>query len=143
MTSKKIWTSSDDTALTQFVAEGLSSRAIGEKLERSTPAVQTRRHLLNLKKGGQKQEVELAPDGLVLMTLETGIQPPVGRVRNEQLRNQLRKLFSNMKVGQSFVVPRKAVHIGHYLLSIEFESYRIRTSAVSPDRQFFRIFRIA
>lgn len=140
MTSKKIWTNNDDEKLIQLVKEGLPSRVIGEKLERSTLSIQSRRHLLKKEK---VHNVELASNGLALMVLEDGIQPPPGRSKNEELRNQLRKLFENMKVGQSFVVPRKVVHIIHYLINSEFESYRIRTSAISSDKQFFRIFRIA
>jgi len=146
---KKTWTNSDDLYLTTAVENGLPSTTIAKNLDRTLSAVQTRRHLLKnslVKQKTSSNYTELAsstPDGLKLLTLETGLPIPNGRASNEKVRSQLRKLFENMKVGQSFVVPRKFVYVGHYLVNSEFEAYRIRTTALSKDKEFFRIFRIA
>jgi hypothetical protein len=77
------------------------------------------------------------------MVLETGVPLPSRGNRNEEARSQMRSLFNQMKVGQSFVVPRKLVHVGVYLINKEFDGYKIKTSATSTDKKFFRIFRVA
>jgi hypothetical protein len=76
--------------------------------------------------------------------LETGIPVPSkgGRTSSEE-RNQAREVLSKMYPGQSFVVPRRLVHVVRHLANMEFESYKIKASAIAADKKFFRIFRLA
>jgi hypothetical protein len=69
--------------------------------------------------------------------------PSRGAGANEEARVKMRELFSKMNVGQSFVVPRKMVHVAKYITDKEFPAFKIKTSATSADKKFHRIFRVA
>jgi hypothetical protein len=55
----------------------------------------------------------------------------------------MRALFSQMEVGQSFVVPQKMTHVAKYITDKEFPAFKIKTSATSQDKKFHRIYRVA
>ena len=166
----KAWTGSEDGYIKLAVEKGLSAATVAAKLGRSIAAVQNRKWFLGLEgrfsnspRGLARNEtkrtaktvntvkavdsIQLSddelPQGLRLMTLESGVPLPSRGNRNDEAREQMRNLFTKMKVGQSFVVPRKLVHVGVYLINKEFDDYRVKTSATSAEKKFFRIFRIA
>jgi hypothetical protein len=154
----KQWSKAEDNYIKLAVEEKLPSSIVASKLGRSIASIQNRKWTLGIEgrfgnspRGSRKQEkvatrsnpAAQTPQGLKIMTLETGVPMPSRGNRNEEAREQMRGLFNKMTVGQSFVVPRKLVHIGVYLITKEFEGYKIRTSATTPDKQYFRIFRVA
>jgi len=83
------------------------------------------------------------PQGIQLFKIETGVPLPARNGRNEQARSQVRNIFNQIQIGQSFVVPKNMVHVAQYIVNKEFQSYKIRTSATSADKKFFRIYRVA
>lgn len=152
----KQWSTAEDNYIKLAVEQGLPSSVVASKLGRSIASVQNRKWGLGIEgrfgnspRGSRKKSVAVktpavqTPQGLKVMTLETGVPMPSRGNRNEEARDQMRSLFNKMTVGQSFVVPRKLVHVGVYLINREFEGYKIRTSATTPDKKFFRIFRVA
>jgi len=155
----KQWSAAEDNYIRMAVEAGTPSSVVASKLGRSIAAVQGRKWSLGIEgrfgnspRGSRKKEsaskatgakVTETPNGLRTMVLETGVPMPSRGNRNEEARSQMRSLFNQMKVGQSFVVPRKLVHVGVYLINKEFEGYKIKTSATSTDKKFFRIFRVA
>jgi len=151
----KQWSAAEDNYIRMAVEAGTPSSVVASKLGRSIASVQNRKWSLGIEgrfgnspRGSRKREVvaKAAPQvvgGMKIMVLETGVPVPSRGNRNEEARGQMRSLFSQMKPGQSFVVPRKLVHVGVYLINKEFEGYKIKTSATSPEKKFFRIFRIA
>jgi len=159
----KQWSSAEDNYIRMAVEAGTPSSVVASKLGRSIAAVQGRKWNLGIEgrfgnspRGTRKgTKAAVAPataapaaeaqatNGLRTMVLESGVPLPSRGNRNEEARGEMRKLFGQMKVGQSFVVPRKLVHVGVYLINKEFEGYKIKTSATAADKKFFRIFRVA
>jgi hypothetical protein len=155
----KQWSPAEDNYIRMAVEAGTPSSVVASKLGRSIASVQGRKWGLGIegrfgnsprgtRKGTKPAPVAQAPEvqatnGLRTMVLESGVPLPSRGNRNEVARDQMRKLFGQMKVGQSFVVPRKLVHVGVYLINKEFEGYKIKTSATAADKKFFRIFRVA
>lgn len=117
-------------------AFGRDVRSNAKKLETSNPVSQISQQIeASL---GQMQTVQT-------LKLETGIPVPLrfGRTENLMAREKLKILLESMNVGQSFVVPRNLSHVTKHLVLREFESYRIRICAMSRDKKFYRIFRLA
>lgn len=151
----KQWSPAEDNYIRMAVEAGTPSSVVAAKLGRSIASVQNRKWSLGIEgrfgyslRGAQKKETAAKAtvptvSGMKIMVLETGVPIPSRGNRNEEARNEMRSLFTQMKKGQSFVVPRKLVHVGVYLINKEFEGYKIKTSATSPEKKFFRIFRIA
>jgi hypothetical protein len=154
----KQWSPAEDNYIRMAVEAGTPSSVVASKLGRSIAAVQGRKWNLGIEgrfgnspRGlGKRTKAAKAPqaeaqstNGLRTMVLESGVPLPSRGNRNEEARSQMRNLFNQMKVGQSFVVPRKLVHVGVYLINKEFEGYKIKTSATAADKKFFRIFRVA
>jgi hypothetical protein len=153
----KQWSPAEDNYIRMAVEAGTPSSVVASKLGRSIAAVQGRKWSLGIEgrfgnspRGTRKGTKTAAPapvaqatNGLRTMVLESGVPLPSRGNRNEEARSQMRSLFGQMKVGQSFVVPRKLVHVGVYLINKEFEGYKIKTSATAADKKFFRIFRVA
>jgi hypothetical protein len=151
----KQWTAAEDNYIRMAAEAGTVSSVVASKLGRSIASVQNRKWSLgvegrfgNSPRGIRKKETAMkttvaTPSGMKIMVLETGVPIPSRGTRNEEARGEMRKLFTQMKKGQSFVVPSKLVHVGVYLINKEFEGYKIKTSATSPEKKFFRIFRIA
>jgi hypothetical protein len=92
----------------------------------------------------QQPQQPQASDFVAIFQLETGIPVPSkgGRTSSEE-RNQAREVLTKMYPGQSFVVPRRLVHVVRHLANMEFEAYKIKASAIAADKKFFRIFRLA
>jgi hypothetical protein len=80
---------------------------------------------------------------LKLLTLESGIPLPARGERDPEFKNLVRDLLKTMKKGQSFVVPKQKIHLIKKMTSSEFENYKIRTSVITPDKKFGRIWRLA
>jgi hypothetical protein len=153
----KQWSAAEDNYIRMAVEAGTPSSVVASKLGRSIASVQNRKWNLGIEgrfgnspRGSRKKTenkstktTQQTPNGLKVLVLETGVPLPSRGNRNEEARTQMRGLFNQMKVGQSFVVPRKLVHVGVYLINKEFEGYKIRTSATAADKKFFRIFRVA
>jgi hypothetical protein len=76
--------------------------------------------------------------------LESGIPiPSRGSRGNEQIKMQIRNTFMRMEIGNSFVINKEALNSTVYIAKNEFGAYRIKTSATSAEKKFFRIFRVA
>lgn len=154
------WTAQEDNYLRMALAESLPSVEVAAKLGRSIASVATRKWTLKLEgrfgnspKGSTRNfksnprtkanQTATPPQGIQLFKIETGVPLPARNGRNEEARNQVRNIFKQIQVGQSFVVPRNMVHVAQYIVNKEFQAYKIRTSATSADKKFFRIYRVA
>lgn len=156
------WTAQEDNYLKMALEEGHTSSEVAARLGRSIASIATRKWTLNLEgrfgrspKGSTRNFTNrrsksnsvnteyAAPKGIELFKIESGVPLPTRNGRNEEAREQLRKIFNQIQAGQSFVVPKNLVHVAHYIVNKEFEAYKIRTSATSADKKFFRIYRVA
>jgi hypothetical protein len=156
------WTAQEDNYLKMSLEEGLPSVEVAAKLGRSIASLQTRKWTLklegrfarspkgstrNFKSTGRTRSkatgTVTAPKGIQLFKIETGVPLPARNGRNEEARNQMREIFNQIKVGQSFVVPKNMVYVAQYIVNKEFQAYKLRTSATSADKKFFRIYRVA
>lgn len=155
-----LWTEQEDNFIKMALAKKLSSVEVASKLGRSIASVATRKWFLKLEgrfgnspKGStqnfkskshtkQKQTATL-PQGIQLFKIETGVPLPARNGRNEEARNQVRNIFNQILIGQSFVVPKNMVYVAKYIVDKEFQAYKIRTSATSAEKKFFRIYRVA
>jgi hypothetical protein len=156
------WTPKEDAYLRMAVEQGLCAAEVGAKLGRSISSIQSRKYVLGIEgrftpsprglKRTATQRVKrerpnmelggMASAGIQILKIETGVPIPT-RGRNEAQRTEIRKVLGEIKVGQSFVVPKSMVHIVRYLVRNEYDAYRTRISATSPDKEFYRLHRIA
>ncbi len=159
----KSWTKEEDNYLAMVLEQGTNSASqVASRLGRTKNSIYFRKITLGLggsfardkRKKSHERKSRLvqpsqtlsvqAPKGLQIMVLEDNIpMPGKNRLKNQEERNQLRKIFEQMNVGQSFAVPRNLVHVAKHLANKEFEAYKIRTSCISVDKKFFRIYRVA
>lgn len=157
------WTPQEDNYLKIALEEKLPSSEVAARLGRSISSVTTRKWVLGLDgrfgrspKGSTRNFVNRrpktnpinleydVPEGIKLFKIESGVPLPSSRNgRNNEARQQLRNLFEKIQTGQSFVVPKKMVHVANYIVNKEFQAYKIRTSATSPEKKFYRIYRVA
>jgi len=151
------WTADEDNYIRTACAQNVTARVIAAKLGRSAASVHSRKWTLGIKNDTSVRRKNLprspkvtynttefkAPKGLELFKIESGVPLPTRNGRNEEARNQIRKIFREINVGQSFVVPKNMVHVASYIANKEFESYKIRSSATSADKKFYRIYRVA
>lgn len=163
---KRRWTPEEDNYLRIALEEGKDASTVAARLGRSRFSVTCRKSELGIEGRFARARKSSAPapktapkasparpkktvatlsgpDGLQLMVLETNVPLPSKATKNDEAREKIRGLLKEMKVGNSFVVPRKLVHVATYVASREFEDYKLRTSATSPEKQFYRIFRLA
>lgn len=154
----KQWSSAEDNYIRMAVEQGLCTATVASKLGRTVASVQNRKWNLGIegrfgsskgKKVAAPKAVKMtkeykAPKGIQLFTLESNVPiPSKGKGANEEARNHMRDLFNKIQVGQSFVVPKGMVHVVSHLVKKEYEAFKIRTSATSAEKKFFRIFRVA
>lgn len=90
-----------------------------------------------------KAEVVKLPAGLELLKLETGVPIPDRTMRDPVFYNAILNLLKNIKPKQSFVLKKSKVHFTLNLAKKEFESYKMKSSIILPDKNFSRIWRIA
>ena len=160
----KVWTPEEDNYLALSLKEGVASADdVASRLGRTKASLYFRKAVLQLEGGftrsktikrttssfrtfdpaPQEQMVSVPEQSPRIMVLEIGIPLSLRSNRNEEERIKLRDLFNAMETGMSFVVPRNLVHVAKHLADKEFEAIRIKTSATSKDKRFFRIFRVA
>jgi hypothetical protein len=153
------WSEAEDNYIRMAIENGICAGTVASKLGRTEISVKSRKFILGIegrfaraKSKGIKTPsspvsqmvVEKAPKGLQLFQMESNVPlPSGGRSANEEARNRMRALFSQMEVGQSFVVPQKMTHVAKYITDKEFPAFKIKTSATSADKKFHRIFRVA
>ena len=153
------WSAAEDNYIRMAVEQGLCTVTVAAKLGRTKASVQNRKWGLGIEgrfgsskgKGVKAPQVAApvltnvkVPKGIELFKLESNVPvPSKGARANDEARSHMRNLFNKMSVGQSFVVPQKMVHVAKYITDKEFPSFKIRTSATTPDRKFHRIFRVA
>ena len=153
----KQWTAEEDNYIRIAIQEGRSTAEVSARLGRSVAAISGRKWSLGIegrlssskgKKGNKMDRNSVASStpilsfGSGIMELESGIPLPTKNSRNEEARNRMRNLFNQMRQGQSFVVPKNLLHVAAHLAKKEFVGYKTRSSATSPDKQFYRIFRV-
>lgn len=158
------WTEAEDNYIRLAVSEGSSVDGVAAKLGRTRQAVLSRKWTQGIKgrfgnpkskkmqgiktpiaptvKNPSKTPIKV-PAGLELFRMESNVPMTSRGSMNEESRNKIRNLFSNMNVGQSFVVPCKLSHVAKYIATKEFPEFKIRASATSQDKKFHRIFRVA
>ena len=152
------WSEAEDNYLRMTAEQNVPAGMVASKLGRTNASVYTRKWQLGIKNNQAvprvkapktakivrtrtSQEVQV-PKGVQLFQLESGIPVP-SKGGNEVLKNQIRSTFNRMEIGNSFVINKEALNPTVYIAKNEFVAYRIKTSATTPDKKFFRIFRIA
>jgi len=153
----KQWTAEEDNYIRIAIQEGLSTAEVSARLGRSIASIAGRKWALGIegrlssskgKKGTKMNRHAIANPapslsfGSGIMELESGIPLPTKSSRNEEARTKMRSLFNQMRQGQSFVVPKNLLHVASHLAKKEFTGYKTRSSATSPDKNFYRIFRV-
>ena len=154
------WSAEEDNFLRMAAAQNMTTTLVASKLGRTPASVYTRKWQLDIQndktmprikspktakpvKAKTPQAVK-APKGVQLFQLESGIPiPSRGSRGNEQVKMQIRNTFNRMEIGNSFVINKEALNSTVYIAKNEFGAYRIKTSATSPEKKFFRIFRVA
>ena len=159
----KKWTAEEDMYLAIAVKEQIPVTQVANRLGRTKHAIVFRKHTIGLQGSFGRAErlknpkptswlstvtknhapVENQQEDPLTFVLETGIPLPARSRSNEEDKNRLRAIFDKMMTGQSFVVPRKMVHVAKHLANLEYEAYQLKTSCLSVDKKFFRIYRVA
>ena len=163
---KTRWTASEDTILKESLFSNKSAEDVAALLNRSKDSVTTRKWHLKLdgrfkapgksetpttqgtvKVNGKTQVVESASDEPFLWKIEKNVPLPSrgagSKEATELLIQKVKNLMEKIKVGESFVVPRNAVRHIAAVAKSDYEAYKIRTSATSKEKKFYRVFRIA
>lgn len=160
--TKKRWTVSEDTILREAVKSGLGLEDVAQALGRTRESVAGRKWFLKLDgrfKGTGKvvhnkqprtqaaKPAQQASENDGLWQIEDNVPLPTrgnaSKAETEIMIGKVRNLLNQIKVNQSFVIPRNVVRHVLNLAKTEFEAYRLKTSATSKEKKFYRIYRIA
>lgn len=93
------------------------------------------------KKSAKNKTVKPSVNGFVMLTLENNVPLPARGERDPEFKSKVRDLLKAIKKGQSFVVPKPRLHMVKKIAGSEFDSYRLRSSIIVPDKKFARIWR--
>jgi hypothetical protein len=158
------WSEAEDNYLRMTAEQNMPAGMVAAKLGRTNASVYTRKWTLGIKNNhavprikapkGVKEvsksqivKVKTKTDkqsGMQLFALETGVPIPQRGYRgNEEVRMKLINTLERMNPGQSFVIEKGMLNPTVHLAKTQFEAYRIKTSATSADKKFYRIFRLA
>jgi len=155
------WSAEEDNFLRMAAAQNMSTGLMASKLGRTPASVYTRKWNLDIQNDKSMPRIKApktakitskvkqtptsyAPKGVQLFQLESGIPVPERGNRGDmQAKMQIRSAFDRIQVGQSFVINKEVLHSTNYIAKNEYGAYRIKTSATSPDKKFYRIFRVA
>lgn len=155
MSNKKTtrFTPSEDTMIREAIASGVTLKNLSVALGKSESSISGRKYYLKLegrfgsgksapanvsKSNEQVKEAEK----ITLFILEDDVPMP-SRTRNEEERNKIREILKVMRVNQSFALPRNLSHVAVHLIKTEFPEYKIKCSATSKEKKFYRIYRLA
>lgn len=151
----KQWSKEEDKFLEIAVASGMSVNDVSSRLQRGRTSIMQRKWMLGIEgrfKRAKKQKVKKYTSKHVQVTsttqlfkLESNVALPRrgATSKNEEARNKIRSLFSQMKPGQSFVIPDDLKHPMYHIAKTEFQAYKISRSKTSTDGKFLRVFRLA
>lgn len=157
----KQWSREEDKFLEIAVASGMTINDVASRLQRGRVSIMQRKWILGIEgrfKRSKKQKAKkvsnvqfeyrpksASQSGLELFKLESNVELPKrgATSKNEEARNKIRSLFSQMKPGQSFVIPSDMKHPLYHIARTEFQGYKISRSKTASDGKFFRIFRLA
>ncbi len=151
---KKRWSDEDDSILKQTM--GKSAREVARLLGRTEASIMSRRWSINSGANEKTAQPEKSVSNTVinnnindgdLWKIEDDVPLP-SRTKPTSTETQImvekvKDLLSKIGAGQSFVVPRIALRHVMSLSKLDFPEYKIRTSATSKEKKFFRIYRIA
>ena len=156
------WSEAEDNYLRMTAEQNMPAGMVAAKLGRTPASVYTRKWTLGIKnnqavprvkapKGAKivskPQIVKIKnniPSGMKLFALETGVPVPQRGYRgNEEVRAKLINTLERMNAGQSFVIEKGMLNPTVHLAKTQFQAYRIKTSATSAEKKFYRIFRLA
>ena len=156
------WSEAEDNYLRMTAEQNMPAGMVAAKLGRTSASVYTRKWILGIKnnhavprvKAPKATKVVSKPQivkvktskssGMNLFALETGVPVPQRGYRgNEEVRAKLINTLERMNAGQSFVIEKGMLNPTVHLAKTQFQAYRIKTSATSADKKFYRIFRLA
>jgi hypothetical protein len=157
--SNKQWSQEEDQFLAIAVEAGMTVNDVASRLQRGRVSIMQRKWVLGVpgrfKKSSRKKKTILdvlkpqpktqtSSNSIELFKLESNVSIPTrgATTKNQEARIKIRSLFSQMKPGQSFVVPKELIHPVYHLARTEFEAYKISRSKTTQDGKFFRIFRV-
>jgi len=154
MSNKKTtrFTPSEDTMIREAVASGVTLKNLSQALGKSESSISGRKYYLKIEGRfgtGSKPKVVVknnepvnATEEINLFLLEDNVPLP-SRTRNEADRNKIREIFKVMQVNQSFAVPRLLSYVATNLAKTEFPEFKIKCTATSQEKKFYRIHRLA
>ena len=156
------WSAAEDNYLRMTAEQNMPAGMVASKLGRTPASVYTRKWILGIKnnhavprvKAPKATKVVSKPQivkvktskssGMNLFALETGVPVPQRGYRgNEEVRSKIIGTLERMNPGQSFVIEKGMLNPTVHLAKTQFQAYRIKTSATSADKKFYRIFRLA
>jgi hypothetical protein len=156
------WSEAEDNYVRMTAEQNMPASMVAAKLGRTKASVYARKWTLGIVNNHDVPRVKApkatkapkapkvkqtptfkTPKGVQLFQLESGIPIPPDRRGDVQAKMQIRNAFSRIQVGQSFVINKEVLHSTNYIAKKEYEAYRIKTSATTPDKKFYRIFRVA
>lgn len=79
---------------------------------------------------------------LSVFEIEDNVPIPPRGARDPETAAKINSILSNLKVKQSFVVPKNKVHTTQQIAKRDFPNIAIRTSIINPEKKFARIWRI-
>ena len=153
------WSEAEDNYLRMTAEQNMPAPMVAAKLGRTPASVYTRKWNLGIKNNhavprikapkvvSKPQIVKIKNNtgsGMNLFALETGVPIPQRGYRgNEEVRMKIISTFERMNIGQSFVIEKNMLNPTVHLAKTQFQAYRIKTSATSAEKKFYRIFRLA
>lgn len=81
-------------------------------------------------------------NGMDILKLENNIPLPPRGVRDSLFVEKASKVLNDMKVSQSFVVPKPKLYAIQKLAKTSYQSMVIKYAVIKPENKFARIWRV-
>ena len=81
--------------------------------------------------------------GFELFTIENDAPLPKRGFQDKEMAKKINDLLAKIKVKQSFVIPKSNKSYVDLIVKKDYPEYRILRSAILPDKNFFRVYRLA
>lgn len=94
-----------------------------------------------LKKSASSAKIAI-DNGINLLQIENNVPLPERGMRDPEFHAKATELLSNIKVKQSFVVPKNKAFTVKKLGKSKFENMVLRSALIKPHNQFVRVWRV-
>lgn len=95
-----------------------------------------------LAKKSSRKPVITDYNGMDILKLENNIPLPARGVRDPLFLEKASKVLNDIKVSQSFVVPKPKLYAVQKLVKTSYQSMVIKSAVIKPDNKFARIWRV-